>query len=339
MKVLVTGGAGYIGSHTCKALAEHGHTVLVYDNLCTGHRELVQWGEFHYGDICDTQRLRTVLRTERPDGVIHFAGYIAVGESMEDPGKYYTNNVLGSLSLLKAMRDEQIHHLVVSGTAAVYGIPDATPICEHTTLTPINPYGRTKLIMEWMLQDFAAAHGLRWATLRYFNAAGADPDGQTGEWHDPETHLIPNVLRAIDGKMPNLRLFGDDYNTPDGTCIRDYIHVKDLASAHILALEHLIRGNESLTMNLGTGVGVSVHEILKAAQRVTGYPIPFTVEKRRAGDPPRLVADPSLAQQTLGWMPKHSSLENIIATAWNWYTKKSHPSGSILSTPKSEVRS
>lgn len=319
MKVLVTGGAGYIGSHTCKALARQGHDVVVYDNLSTGHRNLIRWGAFEYGDIRDAVRLSAVLRHHKPDGCIHFASSIAVGESVIDPGKYYDNNVIGSLRIMECLRDTGCNNLVVSGTAAVYGLPESVPIGEDTTLNPINPYGRTKLIMEWMLQDFAIAHNLRWASLRYFNAAGGDPEGHTGERHDPETHLIPNVLRAIDGDIPALRLFGDDYDTPDGTCIRDYIHVSDLAAAHVLALEYLWAGKPPIAMNLGTGLGISVREILDAAHKVTGRAVPHSVEGRRAGDPARLVADSSLAQKMLGWNMQYSDINTILDTAWQWH--------------------
>lgn len=322
MKVLVTGGAGYIGSHTCKALARQGHDVVVYDNLSTGHRNLIRWGAFEYGDIRDAVRLSAVLRHHKPDGCIHFASSIAVGESVIDPGKYYDNNVIGSLRIMECLRDTGCNNLVVSGTAAVYGLPESVPIGEDTTLNPINPYGRTKLIMEWMLQDFAIAHNLRWASLRYFNAAGGDPEGHTGERHDPETHLIPNVLRAIDGDIPALRLFGDDYDTPDGTCIRDYIHVSDLAAAHVLALEYLWAGKPPIAMNLGTGLGISVREILDAAHKVTGRAVPHSVEGRRAGDPARLVADSSLAQKMLGWNMQYSDINTILATAWQWHCKE-----------------
>lgn len=322
MKVLVTGGAGYIGSHTCKALATQGHEVIVYDNLSTGHRKLVRWGAFEYGDIRDASRLRAVLHSHKPDGCIHFASSIAVGESVVDPGKYYDNNVIGSLRIMECMRDEGVRHLVVSGTAAVYGLPTAIPVPESSALMPINPYGRTKLVMEWMLQDFAHAHGLGWVSLRYFNAAGGDAAGESGECHDPETHLIPNVLRAIDGEIPALRLFGDDYATPDGTCIRDYIHVSDLAAAHVLALEYLMAGKPSIAMNLGTGTGISVREILDAATRVTGRKVPHSIEGRREGDPALLVADSTLAQQTLGWSMKSSDIDTIIASAWAWHCRE-----------------
>lgn len=322
MKVLVTGGAGYIGSHTCKALAAQGHDVIVYDNLSTGHRALARWGTFEYGDIRDAARLSAVLRQHRPDGCIHFASSIAVGESVIDPAKYYDNNVIGSLRIMECLRDSMCGNLVVSGTAAVYGLPEVLPIAESSDLAPINPYGRTKLVMEWMLHDFATAHDLHWVSLRYFNAAGGDVEGDTGERHDPETHLIPNVLRAIDGDIPALRLFGDDYDTPDGTCIRDYIHVSDLAAAHVLALEYLLGGKASIAMNLGTGTGISVREILDAAQQVTGRPVPHAIEGRRAGDPARLVADSSLAQKKLGWQMRHSDIRTILATAWAWHCKE-----------------
>ena len=322
MKVLVTGGAGYIGSHTCKALAGQGCQVTVYDNLSTGFRHLVRWGDFIHGDIRDVQSLRAALRKVRPDGVIHFASSIAVGESVLNPGMYYDNNVLGSLCLLQALRDEDIRHVVVSGTAAVYGLPQRVPIDESCPTTPINPYGRTKLVMEWMLADMQAAHGLNWMSLRYFNAAGADPEGETGECHDPETHLIPNVLRAALGRIPALRLFGDDYDTPDGTCVRDYIHVSDLAAAHVLALRCLRGGGMSRAMNLGTGTGISVRGILEATRRVTGREVPHSVEPRRPGDPALLVADATLAQRTLGWEPRFADVESIVRTAWEWEQRK-----------------
>lgn len=322
MKVLVTGGAGYIGSHTCKALAAQGCEVTVYDNLCTGFRHLVRWGDFIHGDIRDTQALRAALRTTRPDGVIHFASSIAVGESVQNPGMYYDNNVTGSLSLMQALRDEDVRHVVVSGTAAVYGLPARVPIAEDCPPAPINPYGRTKLVMEWMLDDMRTAHGLNWMSLRYFNAAGADAEGETGECHDPETHLIPNVLRAVLGRIPALRLFGEDYDTPDGTCVRDYIHVSDLASAHVLALRHLREGGESGAMNLGTGQGISVRGILEAARKVTGKPVPHKVEGRRPGDPALLVADAGRARRVLGWEPRFADVESIVQSAWEWERKK-----------------
>ncbi len=323
MRVFVTGGAGYIGSHTCKALAEQGHQVAVYDNLSTGFRNLVRWGDFFHGDIRHVHNLRSALQAFKPDGVIHFASSIAVGESVENPALYYENNVTGSLCLMQALCAENISHVVVSGTAAVYGLPTTVPVAETSDLMPINPYGRTKLIMEWMLEDMQRAHGLSWVSLRYFNAAGADPDGQTGECHDPETHLIPNVLRAISGDIPAMRLFGDDYDTKDGTCIRDYIHVSDLAAAHILALKHLTQGGQSLAMNLGNGKGISVRDILNAAQKVTGIAVPHTIEPRRVGDPAQLVADANLAQKILGWQPRFTEVEDMVESAWKWHTRNS----------------
>ncbi|MBQ7617478.1 MAG: UDP-glucose 4-epimerase GalE, partial [Desulfovibrio sp.] len=242
MKVLVTGGAGYIGSHTCKCLAKQGHTVITYDNLSTGHRLMVRWGDLFYGDIRDQKSLRAALKKYQPDGLIHFASSIAVNESVADPGSYYDNNVTGSLSIMQALQAEGVRPLVVSSSAAVYGLPQKIPVNEEAPLAPINPYGRTKLVMEWMLQDFAKAHGLPYLCLRYFNAAGADAEAETGEWHDPETHLLPNVLKAAGHPEQSLQIFGDDYATQDGTCIRDYVHVTDLALAHILALEYLLKG-------------------------------------------------------------------------------------------------
>ena len=320
MIVLVTGGAGYIGSHTCKYLAGQGHSVVTYDNLSTGHREMVKWGPFEHGDIRDTARLRSVVHKYRPDGLIHFASSISVGESVENPGAYYENNVTGSLTIMQVLRDEGVRPLVVSGSAAVYGLPAQSPVDEKAGTAPINPYGRTKLIMEWMLEDFARAHSLPWMALRYFNAAGADPDAETGEWHDPETHLIPNVLNAVDSGTA-LQMFGDDYPTPDGTCIRDYIHVCDLASAHALALEHLCSGRPSMSINLGTGKGSSVREIIEAAQKVTGKKVPYSVQPRRPGDPARLVANSDKARSVLKWQPAFTEISEIIRTAWNWKQK------------------
>ena len=319
MKVLVTGGAGYIGSHTCKYLAAHGHTVITYDNLSTGHRDVVRWGEFVCGDVRDYARLQAVLHDYNPDGIIHFASSISVGESVLNPGAYYENNVLGSLAIMQALRDEGVRPLVVSGSAAVYGLPKLLPVPEQASLSPINPYGRTKLIMEWMLEDFARAHKLPWIALRYFNAAGADPDCETGEWHTPETHLIPNVLRATEDNAEPLQLFGDDYPTPDRTCIRDYVHVMDLAKAHALALMHLTHGKESIQINLGTGRGASVREIIQAAETVTGKKVAFNIQPRRAGDPAELVADATRAKELLGWIPKYTRIDDIIETAWHWY--------------------
>ena len=321
MNILVIGGAGYIGSCTSKALAHAGHSVTVYDNLSTGHRDLVKWGPFFEGDILDGERLRSCLKSVRPDGIVHFAAFSQVGESVQNPGKYIRNNIGGTLNLLEAMRDTGVRNIVVSSSAAVYGIPEQMPITEECPADPINPYGETKLFMERMLADFARACGLSWTALRYFNAAGCDPEGETGERHTPETHLIPRALMALDGKIRDFHIMGDDYPTPDGTCIRDYIHVSDLASAHIRAVERLARGGdgEGIALNLGTGEGLSVKQILHAIENVTGRTLPHTMGPRRAGDPPCLVADASRALEVLGWKPDHSGAEEIIRDAWNWY--------------------
>jgi UDP-glucose-4-epimerase GalE len=318
MRILVTGGAGYIGSHTCKALAHQGHTVVVYDNLSTGHRELVRWGDFVYGDILDTQRLRACIRQHRIEGIIHFAASAYVGESVIDPGKYFRNNVCGTLSILDAMRDEGVPYIVVSGTCAVYGSPEKMPITEDTPTNPINPYGASKLFMERMLADYEKAHDIRWMSLRYFNAAGCDPEGETGEWHEPETHLIPRALMAAMGQIPALEIFGDDYPTPDGTCIRDYVHVTDLADAHVRGIDFLGIDGRSGALNLGTGQGFSIREVLGAIEEVTGRPVPLALSGRREGDPTVLAADASRAKDLLGWKSDSSSLTHIIDTAWSW---------------------
>lgn len=317
MRALVTGGAGYIGSQTCKALARAGNDVLVYDNLSTGHRRLARWGEFEHGDIQDTQKLRDSLKKWRPDVLIHFAASSQVGESVQNPGKYFRNNVAGTLSILEAMRDEGIENIVVSGSAAVYGQPAETPLTERTKAAPINPYGASKLFMERMLADFAAAHGIKWMSLRYFNAAGCDPEGETGELHTPETHLVPRIIMAALGIIPQINIFGDDYPTPDGTCIRDYIHVADLAEAHIRAASHLLDNGESMALNLGTGAGASVREILQKLEEITAVPIPYGVAPRREGDPATLLADASLARSILGWKAERD-IDAILRDAWNF---------------------
>ncbi|MGE4440335.1 MAG: UDP-glucose 4-epimerase GalE [Desulfomicrobium sp.] len=321
MRILVTGGAGYIGSHTCKTLAHQGHNVVVYDNLSTGHRELARWGDFVYGDILDTQRLRTCIKQNRIEGIIHFAASAYVGESVIDPGKYFRNNVCGTLSILDAMRDEGVPHIVVSGTCAVYGSPDNIPIIEDTPTNPINPYGASKLFMERMLSDYEKAHGIKWISLRYFNAAGCDPDGETGEWHDPETHLIPRALMAAVGKIPALEIFGDDYPTPDGTCVRDYVHVSDLADAHLRSIDFLAQGNKSHIINLGAGNGISVYEVLSAIKEVTGASVPYVISPKRAGDPPILRADWTKAKNILKWMPQYSDLNFNINSSFQWINK------------------
>src|ERR1700733_3521853 len=324
--ILVTGGAGYIGSHTAKELARAGYRVVVYDNLSRGDRSAVRWGPLEEGDLLDQDRLRRVLTEHRIDAVLHFAAFAAVGESMQEPELYFHNNVEGSLSLLDAMRATGVRRIVFSSTCAVYGTPEIVPITEENPKAPLNPYGDSKLMMEKMLYWEGICHGLQWMALRYFNAAGCDEDGEIGEAHEPETHLIPSLLDAALGRRPACPIFGEDYPTPDGTCIRDYVHVTDLADAHVQALRYLENGGPSVALNLGTGNGYSVNQILKAAEAATGRPIPIERQPRRPGDPPRLVAAPQRAMQTLGWMPAHSSVENILRTAWAWQQRKS-PAG------------
>ncbi|MGQ9836803.1 MAG: UDP-glucose 4-epimerase GalE [Cyanobacteriota bacterium] len=324
MRFLVTGGAGYIGSHTCKVLAASGHTPITYDNLVYGHSWAVQWGPLEKGDIADRQRLDQVIKQYQPEGVIHFAAYTDVGESVQDPAKYYRNNVAGSLSLLEAMRDHGIPYIVFSSTCASYGVPEQIPIPESHPQRPINPYGQSKLMVERMLRDFRLAYGIQSISLRYFNAAGADPDGEIGEAHDPETHLIPLVLDAASGRRPQITIFGDDYDTPDGTCIRDYIHVTDLAQAHVLAIEALVSGQPvQAAYNLGNGQGFSVKEVIATAEVVTGKTIAVQTGPRRPGDPARLIGDASAIVQDLGWKPSYTGLDQIIETAWRWHQQQS----------------
>lgn len=318
-KILVTGGAGYIGSHTCKALAAAGHTPVVFDNLSNGHRDAVRWGPFEDGDITDPKRLREVFEIHAPEAVIHFAGLIEVGHSVSDPGAFWHANVIGSWTLLQAMKTAGVTRIVFSSTAAVYGIPETVPIPEDTPTVPVNPYGDTKRAVETMLANHAGSDGLAYAALRYFNAAGADPEGELGERHDPETHLIPLVLQVARGQRKSISVFGTDYPTPDGTAVRDYVHVSDLAAAHVAAVEHLNAGGETLTANLGTGTGYSVREIIETCRRVTGRPIPHSDSPRRAGDPPQLVAAAERAAERLGWTPTQSDLDTIVATAWRWH--------------------
>jgi UDP-arabinose 4-epimerase len=319
--VLVTGGAGFVGSHACKALSRHGFTPVVYDNLSHGHEDAVRWGPLERGDLLDRTRLGEVIAAHNPAAIMHFAAFIAVGESVTDPGKYYRNNVAGSLSLMEATRDHGIKAFVFSSTAAVYGLPEVVPIPEGAPKLPINPYGHSKWMVECMLRDFGEAHGLKSMALRYFNAAGADPDGETGERHDPETHLIPLALDAAAGDGKPLTVFGEDYDTPDGTCIRDYIHVADLAEAHVAALQALLDGAGSNAYNLGTGNGFTVRQVIDTVEKVTGRAVPHSIGPRRAGDPASLVADPSAANRDLGWRPLMSDLDSIVATAWAWHQK------------------
>jgi len=321
--VLVTGGAGYIGSHACKALAGAGFQPVVFDNLSRGHREAVRWGPLVEGDLADRQRLCAALIEHKVEAVMHFAAYAYVGESVTDPALYYRNNLGGTLSLLEAMREAGIGEIVFSSTCATYGIPDGVPIREDAPQRPVNPYGETKLAIERALHWYAAAYGLRSVSLRYFNAAGADPEGEIGEHHEPETHLVPLVLQAALGHGPHIEIYGTDYPTPDGTAIRDYVHVCDLAIAHLRALERLRGGGGSAAVNLGTGQGHSVREVIAAAELASGRKVPARAAPRRPGDPPALVADPSLAGEILGWHPQHSDLDTIIRTSLAWHTRHS----------------
>ncbi len=319
--ILVTGGAGYIGSHTIKALLERGYRVVALDNLSVGHREFVLCDDFVQADLLDRAALERVFEKYPIRSVIHFAARTAVGESVENPEIYYYNNVVGTLNLLSAMRAHGVDEIVFSSSAAVYGDPERIPIPEDHPKHPKSPYGKTKLMMEEILSDYSHAYGIKYVALRYFNAAGSDPEGEIGEWHDPETHLIPIVLEAAYGIRDHVEIFGTDYPTPDGTCIRDFIHVVDLAEAHVLALERLREGKASSAYNLGTGVGHSVREVIEACKRVTGRDFQVVEGPRRPGDPPALVADPTKARQELGWKPRFTELEEIIATAWNWMLK------------------
>lgn len=322
MKILVTGGAGYVGSHACKAIAEAGHQPIVYDNLSRGHRSLVRWGAFEPGDLADRARLRDVITRHRPDGVMHFAALAYVGESVEQPALYYENNVLGSLSLLEAIRESGPNIVVFSSTCATYGVPTRLPIDEDHPQNPVNPYGVSKLIVERMLHDYGAAYGLRSVSLRYFNAAGADPGGEIGEMHEPETHAIPLAVLAALGRTPAFQVYGKDYPTADGSAVRDYIHVADLASAHVRAFEYLSDGGESTSINLGTGLGTSVLEVIGAVERVAGRPVPVVHRSRRPGDPHALIADARRAGAVLGWRPNYVDIREIVATAWRWHSSR-----------------
>ena len=319
--ILVTGGAGYIGSHTCKALAARGFSPVVFDNMVYGHEWAVKWGPLVKGDIADRAALDRVFDEYNPEGVIHFAAFCYVGESVQDPAKYYRNNVSGTLTLLETMRDHGVKPIVFSSTCAVYGMPRQVPMNEDHPQWPINPYGWSKFMIERVLEDFGRAYGTKHCALRYFNAAGADPDGEIGEAHDPETHLIPLVLEAARNPERPITVFGTDYDTPDGTCIRDYIHVNDLADAHIRALGYL-ESNDSAAINLGTGTGNSVEEIIEAARSVTSLPIKPEFGPRRPGDPDRLVADRVNAADLLGWNPQYLDIRETISHAWNWMNKQ-----------------
>jgi UDP-glucose-4-epimerase GalE len=324
MNVLVTGGAGYVGSHAARLLGREGHDVWVYDNLVFGHRAAVAPGRLIEGDLLDRPKVEALLREKQIEAVMHFAAFAYVGESVTDPAKYYHNNVVGTLSLMEAMRAVGVSRIVFSSTCATYGEPEDVPIRETQPQKPINPYGFTKLVIERALADYAQAYGWGYAALRYFNAAGASVDGDLGEDHDPETHLIPLVLQVALGQRDHVMIFGDKHPTPDGTCIRDYIHVDDLAAAHLAALERLKRGVE-LKLNLGPGQGTSVREIIEVCRKVTGHRIPAVVTGPRAGDPPCLVADPTQADRELGWKARYTTITRIIETAWRWH--KAHPRG------------
>lgn len=320
--ILVTGGAGYIGSHACKALHAAGFIPVCFDSLEHGYEWAVQWGPLEQGTTLDEKRLDEVFERYRPLAVIHFAAYAYVGESVEEPEKYYQNNVAGTLSLLSAMRRASCNKLVFSSTCATYGIPETLPITESTTQHPINPYGVTKLTVEGMLRDFEPAYGLSSVILRYFNAAGADPDGELGEAHDPETHLIPLVLDVASGQRESIKVFGTDYPTHDGTCIRDYIHVTDLAEAHVLSLRHLLDNGQSRIYNLGNGAGYSVLEVIQAAEKVTGVKIRADYCPRRPGDPASLVAGSDAIKKELSWKPAFDNLDDILGSAWSWHQKR-----------------
>jgi UDP-glucose-4-epimerase GalE len=319
-RILVTGGAGYIGSHTVHLLRRHGHDVIVVDDLSRGHAHNVKTGQFHRLNLLETDRLTQILGDEQVDAVIHFAAYIAVGESTQKPELYFTNNVSGSLSLLTAMERTEVRRIVFSSTAAVYGTPERVPILEDFPYAPVSPYGDSKVMVERILGWLDEYRGVRSVCLRYFNACGAEPDSGLGEEHDPETHLIPLLFRAIDTGKP-VTIFGDDYDTPDGTCIRDYIHVSDLAEAHIRAVESLMSGGSSGKFNVGTGTGRSVLEVMRAVEEVTGQKVPYVIGARRAGDPPSLVANSDRLQSELEWKPSYTNLVDIVRTAWDFHRR------------------
>ena len=324
MRVLVIGGAGYIGSHTVRLLNQTEHEVWVYDNLSMGHRASVPAEQLIVGELADKKLLEQTLRDKNIDAVMHFAAFTEVGESMLEPAKFYQNNVIATLGLFESMRRLGVHRFVFSSTTATYGQPERIPIAEDTPQIPINPYGFTKLVVERALKDYARAYGFAGAALRYFNAAGAASDGSIGENHKPESHLIPLVLQVALGQRERIHVFGDDYPTPDGTCIRDYVHVEDLAAAHLAALERLEEG-KVIEVNLGSGVGYSVMQVINACRKVSGHSIPVVNSPRRAGDPAKLIADSALPKTLLDWQPKYTTIDQIVETAWNWH--RSHPNG------------
>lgn len=324
MNILIVGGAGYVGCHATRLLERAGHTIWVYDSLIAGHRSAVSPGKLIVGDLADRALVEKTLTERKIDAVMHFAAFALVGESVADPAKYYYNNVVLTIGLLDAMRATGVNKFVFSSSTATYGVPSRVPIVEDEPQRPINPYGFTKLVIEEALADYAKAYGLGYAALRYFNAAGASPEGDIGEDHTPESHLIPLVLQVALGQRDKITIFGEDYPTPDGTCIRDYVHVNDLGDAHLRALE-LIQPGKGIELNLGTGRGYSVREVIEACRKITGHKIPAVIGERRPGDPPELIADASKARQVLGWKPQYAEIDEIVKTAWRWH--QSHPQG------------
>lgn len=329
--VLVTGGAGFIGSHTCKLLAASGYLPVVFDNLSRGNRKAVSWGPFVLGDIRDRNALQQAMERYRPRAVIHFAALAYVGESVGEPADYYSSNVAGTISVLDAALANGVDKVVFSSSCATYGVPQVLPVKETSPQNPISPYGHTKLMGERIIMDYAAAYGLKYAILRYFNACGADPDGELGEWHSPETHLVPRVLMAASGLIEEIEVFGTDYDTPDGTCVRDYIHVSDLARAHIKSLMHLEAGGDSVSVNLGTGRGVSIKEIIQAVARITSKSVPVAYRSRRSGDPAILYADPRKSRECLGFTPELSDIDTIVRTAAPFFGLECAPDKSMVS--------
>ncbi len=322
--ILVVGGAGYIGSHTNKELNRRGYQTLIYDNLVYGHKESVKWGKLEVGDLAEEEHLERIFQENSIDAVLHFAAYAYVGESVAKPAKYYKNNVCNTIQLLDIMRKYQVNHIIFSSTCATYGVPDKMPITEDMPQKPVNPYGATKWMVERILEDYRKAYEINYCCLRYFNAAGADPEGELGESHMPETHLIPLILDAASGKRESISIFGTDYPTKDGTCIRDYIHVSDLADALIRALEYLKQGGESTCFNLGNGNGDSVQHVIEVVKQVTGKEFKVKEEKRRAGDPPVLIGSAEKAEKVLGWKPKYAEIETIVEHAWKWHENKEY---------------
>ena len=320
--ILIVGGAGYIGSHVNKLLNKNGYETVVFDNLEKGHREAVKWGTLEVGDLGNIEEIEAVFNKYPIEAVFDFASYIEVGESVKDPEKYYLNNVKNTLNLLSVMRKHNVNKIIFSSTAAVFGMPERVPISEDDAKQPINPYGKTKLMVENIFKDYDAAYGLRFVAFRYFNACGADKDGEIGEWHEPESHLIPILLEVAQGKREFFQLNGTDYATEDGTCIRDYVHVEDLAQAHLLGLKHLLDGGESKFYNLGSGKGYSNKQVMETAKEVTGVEFKVVYGPRREGDPDKLLASSEKIKQELGWEPKYTDLKEIIQTAWNWQQKK-----------------